>query len=111
MNRIPGELTASGQVSALGMVTDVQSSCAGVPPGAVDVLVRPEGLRIAAITGGNGIVTHRTFLGSVTRVSVLLSGDVAVRVDVPSATAAPLLPGASVQVSLDGSPVLVTERS
>jgi hypothetical protein len=34
-----------------------------------------------------------------------------VRVDVPSATAAPLLSGASVQVSLDGSPVLVTERS
>jgi putative spermidine/putrescine transport system ATP-binding protein len=110
MNRIPGELTAGGQVSALGTVTDVQSSCAGVPPGAVDVLVRPESLRIAAITGGNGIVTHRTFLGSVTRVSVLLSGDVAVRVDVPSATAAPLLLGASVQVSLDGSPVLVAER-
>jgi putative spermidine/putrescine transport system ATP-binding protein len=111
MNRIPGELTVSGQVSALGTVTSVQSSCTGVPPGPVDVLVRPEGLRIAAITGGNGIVTHRTFLGSVTRVSVLLSGDVAVRVDVPSATAAPLLSGASVQVSLDGSPVLVTERS
>jgi putative spermidine/putrescine transport system ATP-binding protein len=111
MNRIPGELTVSGQVSALGTVTGVQSSCTGVPPGPVDVLVRPEGLRIAAITGGNGIVTHRTFLGSVTRVSVLLSGDVAVRVDVPSATAAPLLSGASVQVSLDGSPVLVTERS
>ena len=34
MNRIPGELTASGQVSALGTVTDVQSSCADVPPGA-----------------------------------------------------------------------------
>ena len=111
MNRIPGELTVSGQVSALGTVTGVQSGCTGVPPGPVDVLVRPEGLRIAAITGGNGIVTHRTFLGSVTRVSVLLSGDVAVRVDVPSATAAPLLSGASVQVSLDGSPVLVTERS
>jgi putative spermidine/putrescine transport system ATP-binding protein len=111
MNRIPGDLTPGGQVSALGTVTDVQSSCADVPAGAVDVLVRPEGLRIAAITGGNGIVTHRTFLGSVTRVSVLLSGDVSVRVDVPSAAAAPLLLGASVQVSLDGSPVLVTERS
>ena len=29
MNRIPGELTAGGQVSALGTVTDVQSGCAG----------------------------------------------------------------------------------
>jgi putative spermidine/putrescine transport system ATP-binding protein len=82
-----------------------------VPPGAVDVLVRPEGLRVTAVSGGNGIVNHRTFLGSVSRVGVLLSGDVAVQVDVPSSAAAPLLPGASVQVSLDGSPVLVTERS
>jgi len=111
MNRIPGERSVGGQVSALGTVTDVQSSCADVPPGAVDVLVRPENLRIAAVSGGNGIVTHRTFLGSVSRISVLLSGDVTVQVDVPSADAAPLAPGASVQVSLDGSPVQVAERS
>jgi putative spermidine/putrescine transport system ATP-binding protein len=111
MNRIPGELTSGGQVSALSTVTDVQSGCADVPPGAVDVLVRPEGLRIAAVASGNGSVSHRTFLGSVTRVSVLLSGDVTVQVDLPSATAAPLAPGASVQVSLDGSSVQVTERS
>jgi len=32
-------------------------------------------------------------------------------VDVPSATAAELAPGASVQVSLDGSPVQVAARS
>ena len=68
MNRIPGELSSGGQVTALGTVTGVQSGCADVPPGAVDVLVRPEGLRIAAIAGGNGIVTTRTFLGSVTRI-------------------------------------------
>ena len=68
-------------------------------------------MRIAAIAGGNGIITNRTFLGSVSRISVLLSGDVAVQVDVPSATAAPLVPGASVQVSLDGSPVQVAGRT
>ncbi|HUL28761.1 MAG TPA: ABC transporter ATP-binding protein [Streptosporangiaceae bacterium] len=109
-NRVPGELTGGGQVSALGTVTGVQSGCDGVPPGAVDVLVRPENLRITAIAGGNGIVSHRTFLGSVSRISVLLSGDVTVQVDVPSATAAELVPGASVQVSLDGSPVQVAGR-
>ena len=111
MNRIPGELSSGGQATALGTVTDVQSGCADVPPGAVDVLVRPENLRIAAIAGGNGIVTTRTFLGAVTRIHVLLSGDVTVQVDVPSATATELAPGASVQVSLDGSPVQVAERS
>jgi putative spermidine/putrescine transport system ATP-binding protein len=110
MNRIPGEVASGGQATALGTVADVQSGCADVPPGPVDVLVRPENLRIAAVSGGNGIVTNRTFLGSVSRISVLLSGDVAVQVDVPSAAAGQLLPGASVQVSLDGSPVQVAER-
>ena len=110
MNRVPGELTAGGQVSALGTVSDVIDGSAA-EPGPVDVMVRPEGLRIAAITGGNGIVSDRTFRGSVTRIGVLLSGDVAVQVDVPSAAADPLQPGASVQVSLDGSPVLVTGRT
>jgi putative spermidine/putrescine transport system ATP-binding protein len=110
MNRIPGELSG-GQATALGTVTDVQSGCADVPAGPVDVLVRPENLRIAAIANGNGIVTSRTFLGSVTRIHVLLSGDVTVQVDVPSATATELAPGASVQVSLDGSPVQLAARS
>ena len=85
--------------------------CTDAPPGAVDVLVRPENLRIAAIANGNGIVTSRTFLGSVTRIHALLSGDVTVQVDVPSAAAAQLAPRASVQVSLDGSPVQVAGRS
>ncbi|HSS89381.1 MAG TPA: ABC transporter ATP-binding protein [Streptosporangiaceae bacterium] len=111
MNRIPGELSGGGQATALGTVAGVQSGCADVPAGPVDVLVRPENLRIAAIANGNGIVTSRTFLGSVTRIHVLLSGDVTVQVDVPSATATELAPGASVQVSLDGSPVQVAERS
>jgi len=110
MNRIPGEVSSGGQATALGAVADVQSSCADVPPGPVDVLVRPENLRIAAIANGNGIVTVRTFLGSVSRITVRLSGDVEVQVDVPSSSAEPLVPGASVQVSLDGTPVQVVER-
>jgi putative spermidine/putrescine transport system ATP-binding protein len=109
MNRVPGELSGS-QVSALGTVVPVNDTGAGHPDGPVDVLVRPENLRVAAVSGGNGIVTDRTFRGSVTRISVLISGDVAVQVDVASAGAAALLPGASVQVSLDGSAVLVAGR-
>jgi putative spermidine/putrescine transport system ATP-binding protein len=74
------------------------------------VLVRPEGLRIAVQPGGNGIVADRTFLGSVTRVSVLLSGDVTVKVDQPTVAAAAMPLGTSVQVSLPDAPVLVTGR-
>lgn len=108
MNRIPGELTGSGQVCALGVVVPVNGA---TPPGGdVDVLVRPEGLRIKVVPGGNGIVTDRAFLGSVTRIGVRLSGDVAVKVDQPSADAGGFAPGASVQISLPGAAVLVARR-
>ena len=62
------------------------------------------------VQNGNGIVTHRTFLGSVTRVTVLLSGDVSVQIDKPSTEAAALPPGTSVSVSLPPEPVLVAAR-
>jgi putative spermidine/putrescine transport system ATP-binding protein len=108
MNRIPGELQPGGQVTVLGSTVPVRGH---VPDEtAVDVLVRPEGLRLEVAENGNGIVTTRTFLGSVTRVGVQLSGDVAVQVDRPSAEAAALAPGASVAVSLPAQPVLVTAR-
>jgi putative spermidine/putrescine transport system ATP-binding protein len=110
MNRIPGELQGSHDVSALGAVVPVHGDTAAGLSGDIDVLVRPEGLEIAVQSGGNGIVTHKTFLGSVTRVSVLLSGDVTVKVDQPSTVAAAMSPGTSVQVSLPGMPVLVAER-
>jgi putative spermidine/putrescine transport system ATP-binding protein len=109
MNRVPGELHADGTVAVLG---------AGVPaadardaaPGPVDALIRPEELSLAVDPQGNGIVTSRTFLGAVTRLTVLLDGDTEVRVDVPSAQAATLEAGAAVQVTLPSVPVLVTPR-
>src|SRR5262245_16129207 len=96
MNRIPGELQPGGQVTVLGTTVPVRGH---VPDEtAVDVLVRPEGLRLEIVENGNGIVTTRTFLGSVTRVHVRLSGDIAVQVDQPSAESAALAPGAPVAV-------------
>jgi putative spermidine/putrescine transport system ATP-binding protein len=50
------------------------------------------------------------FLGSLTRVGVLLSGDVTALVDQPSAEATAMPPGTSVQVSVVEAPVLVTTR-
>jgi ABC-type Fe3+/spermidine/putrescine transport system ATPase subunit len=108
MNRITGELQAGDQVTALGSTVPVRGS--RPEETAVDVLIRPEGLLMEVVENGNGIVTTRTFLGSVTRVGVQLSGDVAVQVDRPSAEAAALAPGASVEVSLPAQPVLVAPR-
>jgi|HubBroStandDraft_4_1064222.scaffolds.fasta_scaffold93487_2 putative spermidine/putrescine transport system ATP-binding protein len=109
MNRLPGELSGQEQVTALGVTVPVNGGTDLL--GDVDVLVRPEGLRVAAAPGGNGIVTDKTFLGSLTRVSVRLSGDLLVKIDKPSTEAADLTPGTSVQVTLPDAPVLVAARS
>jgi putative spermidine/putrescine transport system ATP-binding protein len=111
MNRIPGHYQGGDEVTVLGSVAPVHGDRPADLAGEVDVLVRPEGLSIDAVSGGNGIVTDRTFLGSMTRVSVLLSGDVAVKVDKTSTAAADLVPGSSVQITvLANEHVLVTQR-
>ena len=113
MNRIPAELKGGTMVAVLGGTVPVKGDSAsdvGGDDGAVDVLVRPEGLTMQVEQNGNGIVTTRTFLGSVTRVGVLLSGDVTVQIDKPSSEAAALAPGTSVSVTLPPEPVLVAPR-
>ena len=110
MNRIPGEFQGDDQVRALGAVVPVQGDRPAELSANVDVLVRPEGLLVAAQPGGNGIVTDRAFLGSITRISVRLSGDVTVKVDRASTEVLDLTPGTSVEVSLPQAPVLVAAR-
>jgi putative spermidine/putrescine transport system ATP-binding protein len=110
MNRVPGELTGSGEVRSLDAVVPVNGERPADGAREVDVLVRPEGLRIEAVPGGNGIVTERAFLESVTRIGVRLSGDISVKVDHPSVDAGSFAPGASVQISLPGMPVLIAAR-
>jgi putative spermidine/putrescine transport system ATP-binding protein len=107
MNRIPAVLLEMLGASALAadLVRHPERPAAGV-----DVLVRPEGLRLEASPSGNGIVVSRTFLGQLTRISVRLTGDVAVQVDQQSTAAGGLAPGESVDVSLVGAPVMVAER-
>ncbi len=107
MNRIPAEPGGDGRVQVLDRTLPIRGDR---PDGPLDVLLRPEELRIAAAPNGNGIVTIATFLGSLTRVSALLSGDVTVQVDVPSTESAALAPGTSVQVSVAEDEVLVTGR-
>jgi putative spermidine/putrescine transport system ATP-binding protein len=111
MNRVPGELRGQSEVTALGLTVPVQEGSADGLVGDVDVLVRPEGLRVVAEPNGNGIVTDRTFLGSLTRVSVRLSGDLLVKIDKQSTEAADMLPGTSVKVTLPSAAVLVAART
>jgi hypothetical protein len=71
--------------------------------------VRPEGLSLQASRRGAGIVTTRTFLGSLTRVGVLLSEETTVQVDVASSAAADIQAGDAVDVRVTG-PVLIAPR-
>ena len=106
MNRLPGSLGSDGRsVTVLGSTVPVQDG--GPSSGPVTVLVRPENLTVAPAEGGNGIVFLRTFLGATSRITVLLSGDLQVLVDVPSTHAAAMTPGASVAVGIPSDPVLV----
>jgi putative spermidine/putrescine transport system ATP-binding protein len=109
MNRLPADLGGGGTtVTVLGATVPAQE---GAPDsGPVDALIRPENLTVEATEGGNGIVTHRTFLGAVSRVAVRLSGDTEVVVDIPSSVALGMAPGIAVQVGLPGTPVLVAAR-
>ncbi|HTT52782.1 MAG TPA: TOBE domain-containing protein [Streptosporangiaceae bacterium] len=109
MNRIPGDvLDLLGTPTAL---VGADGSDAAGTAGGRDALVRPEGLRLVASPHGHGIVTARTFLGQLTRLSVRLSGDVVVQVDQRTSGAAGLSPGDSVGVSLAGLPVLLADRN
>ena len=107
MNRVPASLLEL--LGASGLAADLTPHRER-PGSAVDVLVRPEGLRITASPTGNGIVVGRTFLGQLTRVSVRLTGDVVVQVDQQSTEAAGIALGDPVDVSLAGAPVMVAEH-
>ena len=108
MNRVPGHLERGG-VAVLGTVVPVRSGIRGAPGTEVDVLVRPEELTLVTAAHGDGIVMTKTFLGSVTRVGVLLGRGVTAQVDRASADTATLEPGAAVELHVTATTVMVTE--
>jgi putative spermidine/putrescine transport system ATP-binding protein len=106
MNRLPGRVVAGG-VEVLGTVAAVRNGGSHPAGSTVEVLIRPEGLTLKPTDHGSGIVMAKTFLGSVTRVTVLLEGELAVQVDRPSDDTTSLEPGASVEVILNDGEVLI----
>ncbi len=108
MNRVPGKLVGSGRVSVLGREVRARGPAATGSAGKdLHVLVRPESLTVTVVPGASGIVAAMTFRGAQSRVDVLLSPDLSVKVDVPSAEAVGIPLGSSVEVSLIADNVLV----
>ncbi|MFF2999970.1 ABC transporter ATP-binding protein [Streptomyces sp. NPDC057950] len=108
MSRIPGRLEAT-TVEVLGQRLPVD----GDAPDAreVDVLVRPEAVRVEADDAGDARLVASAFLGAATRVTVRLADGTEVKADLPTHEAATIAPGAAVTVRLPERPVLVAERA
>ncbi len=108
MSRIPGR-TAGGEVEVLGQRLPVDGP---LPTAAeVDVLVRPEAVRVSADADGDALVSATSFLGAAVRVTVRLADGTEVKADLPAHEAAGLAAGSPVTVSLPPRPVLVADRT
>ncbi|MEU1479749.1 ABC transporter ATP-binding protein [Streptomyces sp. NPDC005760] len=108
MSRIPGRLT-EGTVDVLGQRLPVDGPEPDVSE--VDVLVRPEAVRVRTEADGTSRVVATSFLGAAVRVTVRLADGTEVKADLPAHEAAELTAGATVSVSLPERPVLVAERT
>ncbi|MFF7279797.1 ABC transporter ATP-binding protein [Streptomyces griseorubiginosus] len=107
MSRIPGRL-AQDTVEVLGQRLPVDGP---VPVATeVDVLVRPEAVRVRAEADGTARVVATSFLGASVRLTVRLAEGTEVKADLPAHESAELTAGAPVSVSLPERPVLVAER-
>ncbi|MFJ2025031.1 ABC transporter ATP-binding protein [Streptomyces sp. NPDC087897] len=106
MNRLPGRLTGTGSVEVAGSALPVDGE-APAGSGPVEVLLRPEGIRVQADPDGTATVVSASFLGSVTRVLLDLPDGTAVKADLASRDAADLLPGVRATVAPVPRPVLV----
>ncbi|MBB5867954.1 putative spermidine/putrescine transport system ATP-binding protein [Allocatelliglobosispora scoriae] len=108
MNRIPGHLTGDGAVTVVGQRLPVTGTAPAGPE--VDVLVRPEDLRVSADDDGDARVVTASFLGATTRLFLRLPDGAGVKADLPTRDAAALTPGTQVLVRLVDHPVMVAAR-
>ncbi|AWW41460.1 ABC transporter ATP-binding protein [Streptomyces cadmiisoli] len=109
MSRIPGTLEEH-DVEVLGQRLPVEGPVPGSGASEVDVLVRPEAVRVDADAAGSARVVATAFLGAVVRATVRLADGTDVKADLPAHDAAGLTVGSAVGVSLPQRAVLVAER-
>ncbi|MGW3265139.1 ABC transporter ATP-binding protein [Streptomyces sp. NPDC001056] len=107
MSRIAGTLK-DGTAEVLGQRLPADGEAAD---GEVDVLVRPENLRVHADPQGGAQVVATAFLGAAVRLTVRLADGTEAKADLPAHEAAGLGAGTTVAVSLPERPVLVAART
>jgi putative spermidine/putrescine transport system ATP-binding protein len=106
-NRIPG--TASGGVvNILG--TPVPLLDGSAQSGQVQALVRPENVRLVPAEDGTARVAAVSFLGSLCRAQVTLPDETLVVAQMSASESRGLVPGATVRVVVDPSPVFAVSE-
>jgi putative spermidine/putrescine transport system ATP-binding protein len=108
MNRIPGRTGDGPTVEVLGRSLPVDGDAPAGPE--VDVLIRPETVRVSADPEGGSQVVATAFLGAVTRLTVRLPEGHTVKADLPTPDADALACGVAVSLTLPDRPVLVASR-
>lgn len=108
MSRVPGHLDGS-TVEVLGQRLPVDGE---TPEGTkdVDVLARPEDVRVTTDGARSARVVATAFLGATTRLTVRLADATEVKADLPTHEAAAFAAGDAVTVTLRERPVLVAVR-
>jgi putative spermidine/putrescine transport system ATP-binding protein len=102
-NRIPARVD-DGRAQVLGTSVSV---LAGSATGSGVALVRPESVSVVPNSSGHGQIASVSFLGPVTRASVLLDDGTLVVAQLASSDAVGLEPGARVRLEIAPSAVLV----
>ncbi|UNS97279.1 ABC transporter ATP-binding protein [Streptomyces tubbatahanensis] len=132
MNRLPGVMSEDRTVQVLGQRLPVHGDCPDAGH-AVEVLLRPESLRVtageagkpgAAVTGDGAAVTAdglgpgetatvrvATFLGGTTRLHLTTASGAEAKADLPSWEAGALTPGSRCTLTPHDHPVLVEEAA
>ncbi|MBQ1119497.1 ABC transporter ATP-binding protein [Streptomyces sp. B15] len=113
MNRLPGVVRDGGTVEVLGRRLPVHGECPGAGR-TVEVLLRPEGLKVRAGTDTDGeaaTVRVATFLGGTTRLLLTTDSGAEAKADLPSWEAETLTPGARCTLTPHEKPVLVEEAA
>jgi putative spermidine/putrescine transport system ATP-binding protein len=106
MNRVAGRVLPDGRLEVLGSSLNSIGRDGHGTGSIVEVLVRPEALELAAADPGHAVVAERTFLGSMTRLRVVLDDGVALLVDAASRRDLPEA-GARVSVRVIGEDALI----
>ena len=112
VNRLPGVIGADHSVDVVGCRLPLPGSGNGHVSGSrVDVLVRPETVKLRPDPDGRGRVTSRHFLGPVVRVAVALADGAEIVGTVLAAEGEALFPGTGVSVELASAPLFVVEAA